>query len=413
MDMRRTLLCLVVVLAAAAPAQGAGMTTHAHMAEAAVGYVQTPALSELLRAQGDAVLAGAAYPDGGYASSSFPGGNYGEESHWQRFVDAYLARLRGRGDCTPLTAPDGPCAKQVAHMLGVAAHGMGDELWDWLFEPAMADHGESPTHPVFTTGLPGFAELGNVTPFNLINTSEYVMDVIALIDGGRLAKLGTSPPPFEDLLAAYAAVGRGDVTREGITAGNSLAIAAQTGERPGLPAEYLRVKTTMPWSSANMFGAPGGVFFSGRAIAAYYESLWHRLATGTPAPLRVANVNPAHGATGVTTDFQGRVQTSPGPNGGGAGKRIVAAFSSAIRPETVTAETFRLYDEDGESVAPMTGWPRMGPYGPEAGEHTLMFYPAQDLRPCTSYTAELTPGIRDWTGQKLDKPSRWSFETAC
>ena len=410
--MRRILLGLAAVLVVAAPAHGAGMTTHAYMAEAAAGYVQTPALSELLRAQADAVLAGAAYPDGGYAASSFPGGDYGEESHWQRFVDAYLNRLRSRTDCAPLTAPDGPCAQQVAHMLGVAAHGMGDELWDWLFEPAMADHGESPTHPVFASGLPGFAEIGNVTPFNLINTSEYVMDVIALVDGGRLAKLGTTPPPFDDLLAAYASVGRGDITREGIVAGHGLATAAQTGERVGLPEEYPRVKTTMPWSSANMFAAPGGVFFNGRAIAAYYESLWHRLATGTPAPLRVAATNPVHGTTGVTTDFQ-PAQTAPGPRDGGSTKRILAAFSSAIRPETVTPETFRLYDEAGEPVVPAPGFPRMGPYGPDAGEHTMLFYPAEDLQPCTRYTAELTPGIRDWTGQKLDRPARWSFETAC
>ena len=410
--MRRALLTVALAAACAAPAQGAGVTTHAYMAQSATTFVQDERLAALLEANAGALLSGGAYPDGGYASSSFPGGDYGETSHWQRFVDAYVRTLRARSDCGDLAAPDGPCAKVVAHLFGVAAHGMGDELWDWLFEPAMADHGESPEHPVFRAGVPGFGEAVNATPLSLINTSEYVMDVIALVDGGRLASLGTTPPPFDDLLAAYRDIARDDITREGILAGNGLITAAQLGERSGLAEEYARVKLTMPWSSAHMFTAPGGVFFSARAIAAYYESVWHTLLTGEPAPLRVGNVAPAHGTVGVTTDFQ-PAQVSPGPRDGGAGKRIVATFSAALDPATVTPDTVRLLDEDGDLVAPMPGFPRMGPYGPDDGEHTLMLYPADDLAPCTRYTAEITPGLRDWFGEKLERPVRWSFETAC
>lgn len=410
--MRRALLTFATVLALAAPAQGAGVTTHAFMDDAAIGFVSDPKLAELLEANRDALLSGGAFPDGGYAASSFPGGDYGEESHWQRFVDAYLRQIRSRSDCGRITDPAGPCAKVIAHMLGAAGHGMGDELWDWLFEPAMADHGESPTHPVFRQGLPGFAELGGTPPFSLINTSEYVMDVIALVDGGRLAKAGTTPPPFDDLLATYRAIKRDDITQPGLLAGHGLITAAQVGERSGLAAEYARVKLTMPWSSANMFTAPGGVYFNAKAIAAYYDALWSTLQTGRPAPLRVGTVTPANGSVGVTTDFQ-PAQTAPGPRDGGASKRILATFSAAIRPETVTPETFRLYDETGDAVVPMDGWPRMGPYNPEAGEHTMMFYPAEDLAPCTTYTAEVTAGVRDWFGEKLRRPLRWSFETAC
>ena len=410
--MRRLLLTAALLVACTAPAQGAGVTTHAYMAQAATAYVQDDRLAALLEANADAVLSGAAYPDGGYASSSFPGGDYGEASHWQRFVDAYVRRLRAREDCGDLAAPDGPCAKVVAHLLGVAAHGMGDELWDWLFEPAMADHGESPEHPVFRAGVPGFGEAVGATPLSLINTSEYVMDVIALVDGGRLASLGTFPPPSADLLAAYADIQRADITREGIFAGHGLITAAQLGERSGLAEEYARVKLTMPWSSAHMFTAPGGVLFSARAIASYYESLWHTLLTGEHGPLEVANVTPAHGETGVETAFL-PVQAAPGPREGGARKRILATFSAALDPATVTPETVRLYDEDGDPVAPLEGFPRMGPYGPGDGEHTLLFYPAQDLRPCERYTAEVTAGLRDWFGQKLSRPARWSFETRC
>lgn len=410
--MRRLLLTAGLLLACAAPAQGSGITTHAHMAQAATAYVQDERLAALLERNVDAVLSGAAYPDGGYASSSFPGGDYGEASHWQRFVDAYVRRVRARDDCGDLAAADGPCAKVVAHLLGVAAHGMGDELWDWLFEPAMADHGESPEHPVFRAGLPGLGEAAGATPIGLINTSEYVMDVIALVDGARLGSLGTFPPPHDDLLAAYRDIRRPDITREGILAGHGLITAAQLGERSGLAEEYARVKLTMPWSSAHMFTAPGGVFFNARAIASYYEALWHTLLTGEHGPLRVAAVTPAHGETGAETDYQ-PAQTAPGPREGGARKRILAAFSAALDPATVTPQTVRVADEAGNAVAPMAGFPRMGPYGPDDGEHTLLFYPAEDLRPCERYTVEITTGLHDWFGNALARPLRWSFETRC
>jgi hypothetical protein len=410
--MRRLLLAVTLLLACASPALGAGVTTHAYMDEAGVSYVQDPKLTALLEAQNLALLSGGAYPDGGYASSSIPGGNYGEESHWQRFIDAMVRELRSRSDCGDLTDPQGPCASTIAYVMGAAGHGMGDELWDWLFEPAMADHGESPEHPIWRQGLPGSAELSNTTPINLTNTSEYVMDIIALVDGGRLAKFGALPPPFSDLLAAYHDIRRDDITQQGIVAGNSLIWAAQLGERSGLGEEYARVKLTMPWSSAHMFTAPGGVYFNGRAIAVYYEEIWHQLLTGKPGPLRLGNVTPANGQTGVTTDFQ-PAQIQAGPRGGGSTKRVLATFSTALDPMSVSADTFRLYDEQGERVAPMDGFPRMGPYGPDAGEHTMLFYPAADLRPCERYTAEATTGIADWFGQHLDRPVRWSFETAC
>src|SRR5690606_18402889 len=121
-----------------------GIVTHAWMAEEAVASVQDPALAALLRAQRDQLLAGAAFPDGGYATrdAGVPGGDFGEEAHWARCHDAYTDVLRARTDCGDLADPGGPCAAAVAHLMGVAAHGVGDEVWDWLFEPQATDHGE-------------------------------------------------------------------------------------------------------------------------------------------------------------------------------------------------------------------------------------------------------------------------------
>jgi hypothetical protein len=92
------------MLAADVPAaNAAGIVTHAWMALEAIDRVQPPALRQLLDAHRDQVRAGAEFPDGGYWTRSLgtPGGDYGEEAHWQRFHDGYVAKIRGDAACAP------------------------------------------------------------------------------------------------------------------------------------------------------------------------------------------------------------------------------------------------------------------------------------------------------------------------
>ena len=128
-----------------APRAGAsGVTTHSWMATDAIALVGDPQLRALLEANVDQVAAGAHFPDSGYANSAAnpPVDNtYGEEAHWPRFSYAYLDQIRDDPACGDLTDPDGPCAARIAHVLGSMAHGMGDEVWDWLFEPNAPDRG--------------------------------------------------------------------------------------------------------------------------------------------------------------------------------------------------------------------------------------------------------------------------------
>lgn len=407
-------LVVLVALAAAPAAQASGVTTHAFMAEAAIPFVETPALKTLLESHRDELLAGAHYPDGGYASSSFPGGDYGEVSHWERFVNAYIARLKGRADCAPLTDPDGPCAAQVAHLLGNAAHGIGDERWDWLFEPKMADFGESPVHPGYTlldtAGLPGAAELAALPPGQYINTPEFAMDNIALVEHDRIRALPTYMPPTEDLLAVYAALGRSDITADGITAGHTIITAAALAERSGTGAEYPRVKVAMPNVSAQYHTDSGGVLDVAAAAAGYYESVWTKLTTDTHPTPRVIGVHPAPGETGVPVTWH-PVKANPGPSGGGAENRILASISSALMEGTVDAESFRLLGPGGEVLEQEPGFPKAGPYGYGDGGHTFLAWPKDDLQPCTTYTAEVTTALRDHAGATLAEPYRWSFTT--
>src|SRR3569832_1245369 len=128
-------LLLATGVGTAPPAGAAGETTHAWMSRTAVEQVEDADLKALLEAHPDLLRSGTFYPDAGYYSPN----TFGEEAHWQRYHDALAARIRDRDDCPDLTDPDGPCAPLIAFLMGAIAHGMGDEVWDWLFEPYVAD----------------------------------------------------------------------------------------------------------------------------------------------------------------------------------------------------------------------------------------------------------------------------------
>jgi hypothetical protein len=393
-------------------ARAAGVTTHAFMAERAIPLVQNAQLHALLVANENAVVAGAHYPDGGYAIQSYvPGSNYSEVSHWEHFIDAAVAHLRARTDCGPLTAPSGPCAPEIAFLMGAAAHGMGDEMWDWLFEPRMKDWNEPPAEPLFNL-IPALAPtLLGLPVLNQVNTPEFSMDMVALVEDGRLLSLPLVPPPFNDFLKVYAEMGRSDITLAGLIAGDAVITAAVLGERgAALTTEYARVKKTMPRSAASYLNDSGGVNDVAGGIAPYMDSVWTKLTTGSdPAP-RVAAVHPEPGETGVPYVWQPQ-QSSPGPAGGGHELRIIAVLANAVDPSTVTTANFKLTDPHGNVVPQAAGFPKPGPYGAGDGTHSMMIYPAGNLQPCTTYTATLGTGVTDLFGVHPIAPYAWTFKT--
>jgi hypothetical protein len=402
----------LVAVTSIPPAGAAGIVTHAWMAEEAAAQVADPALAALLRANADQLRAGSSFPDGGYATrdAHVTGGDFGEEAHWQRFHDSYLAVLRARPDCGDIGRPDGPCAGEVAHLMGVAAHGMGDEVWDWLFEPAATDHGE--------LWIP--AELTDVIHPGGI---EVQMDVIAIADHARAGGPSAGEPSVDDLMAAFAAAGRPDITPEALAQGRRAMDDVRALEIAGAPAYRDAVHTHMPWTAANMDSAPGGVRFAARAIAAVYETLWEQLQGRSPVT-RVTVTAPADGELDVPA--RGWVRTyRPGavPDGGGARNRIVAALSSglpyvhassppgtSIDPRLPTGSAVLAERDSGRVVPQQDGFPRIMPYDPNNGEHLVAVQPAGDLSACTWYQVSTTDRLRDADDRPV-ADARWSFRT--
>lgn len=403
------LCALMAVLCGTAGA--AGIVTHAWMADDAAPLVSDAKLAALLAGHRGQLRSGAAYPDSGYVMSSRPGGDYGEEAHWQRFVDAYADRIKGRKDCGDLRAATGPCADEVAHLMGVAAHGMGDQVWDWLMEPSAADHGES----YVPKGLSAITGDGGGT--------EFPMDMVAIARHHRPTDAVPPLPSVPDLLAAYRSIGRADITGPPNVAGNTFTSTQLTTEGGLSKVHASKVEAAMPWSSSHIVTGPGGVRFGAVAIAGYYEDIWARL-LGREVPTRVSITYPADGQHGVAATGWTRDQLSPGARGGGATNRIVVALTRAVPFQAnakattpfprvpAAAMTLAAVAPDGAEtpVVLRDGFPRSVPYGPDAGEHLVDVQPAADLQPCTTYRVRTTAALVD-AAQRPVTPATWAFRT--
>ena len=79
--------------------------------------------------------------------------------------------------------------------MGIVAHGTGDEVWDWLFEPNSPD-------------LDEYYLPEELAPFQDGGGQELVMDLVAIGVHHRPGGAPPALPSVSDLLAAFEASGR-------------------------------------------------------------------------------------------------------------------------------------------------------------------------------------------------------------
>ena len=84
-------------------------------------------------------------------------------------------------------------------------------------------------------------------------------------------------------------------------------------------------------------------------------------------------------------------------------KKIIATFSEAMDPATITTANFTV---TGPGVTPVTGTVTYA-----AGGTTATFRPAGPLASSTLYTATITTGAKDLAGNALASNFAWSFTT--
>ncbi|HET8929152.1 MAG TPA: zinc dependent phospholipase C family protein, partial [Acidimicrobiales bacterium] len=407
--MQRVIAATVLVVASVTMGVGdagaAGITTHRWMAETALDQVTNGSLKALLEANMPMVQTGAGFPDVGYVA----GNTYGETAHWQRFIDHLIDAIRARTDCGDLTDPNGPCAGLIAFSFGVAAHGIGDEVWDWLFEPNGPDHDE------YWTGVPTATDDGAETQMDLVAIGLY---------GVARPEPGTVPDqPL--VLQAFVDSGQTGVTADQFSLVESLPLLWDV-EKGWADDNLAAVQAAMPWMSANLVTAPGGVDFAATAIAGAWDSLWGRL-NGNQPPTKVSITYPASGETGVPATGWDRASFQPGSSHGRGGARNrIAAVLTAARPYTGASGGITVADEltldsmtitdvaTGDAIPLKSGYPRSVPYGSSSGERMIDTQPADNLATCTWYRVDVsvTAPVLDSRGEAV-VPYTWQFQTEC
>jgi hypothetical protein len=385
-------------------AEASGIITHSWMALDAIPRLEDAHLRAILNRHRADVEAGAHFPDSGYA----PGRTYGEAAHWPRFHEEVARRIATTCD---LEAPSPTCERSIAHLFGAVAHGIGDQVWDWLFEPNGPDRGESYVPPPLRNAF---------SPDGL----EMQMDLVAIRDYDRRTTPAIPEWPVPARLrAAFAATGEGGAGGDELHQGYVAISVARNAERQLAATYHDDVVRHMRWTSSHLVTGPGGIRFAARAIAAAWDDLWARMRGESPTT-SVSVTYPADGETGVPTTGWDRPSFEPGsaPNAadGGAANRITAVLSASLpyapQPgsdvdEQLPDGAMTLTDTESEQLVPlMAGYPKQVPYGAESGEHAIDLQPDDDLLPCHTYRVDVTAALVDLNEQPV-APYSWTFTT--
>src|SRR6185312_6777873 len=130
--------------------------------------------------------------------------------------------------------------------------------------------------------------------------------------------------------AAFTSVGRADIDPAAFSTGESLLEGERAVETGWASSHIERLERAMPWTSAHVVGAAGGVDFGARAIAGYFETIWGELLGDVP-PTRVAATAPFDGQVNVPAGgWTGGYAPGSNPGNSGGLTRIAAALSSAL-----------------------------------------------------------------------------------
>lgn len=242
------------MLVSASNALANGQSSHLWITEDARSSLSTPDLVEAL--DDPAVLAalrnGTMFPDGGYAVDD----DYGEIAHWEPFLDLYIDWVREEY-AVPF---DDEGRRHAAFALGLASHGMADQVFDALYLERSrrfdAENGWAAGKSMDeATDVAFVAAVGPVTQPELDIPSE------ALVQ--RFATYG------HDVSASTLETGQ---DRLGI----AIWFVEQAAARPESVAEY---EALFPWATANQQegAVPGTPKFIGPIVARYMERVWARL----------------------------------------------------------------------------------------------------------------------------------------
>ena len=283
-----------------------GQTTHLWISQQAVEHVETRELASLLTAESDQLALGTMFPDGGYAIDH----PYAETAHWEPFQDEFRAWILSTFDGVddPLAAP------YIAFYLGLASHGMADQVFDAMYMERSRVYD---------------ADFGWSDPSASLDTSQDI--VFANL---TYAQEPPEPQLPEILPTLFGNVGV-EVDMDTLLTGQEWLDVAVLGVAGMSEVSSLVDMHTdsFPWGCSHLLdeNMPGAPPFEARMVARYWESLWGDL-TDNPRNLEVIGSWPPNGTVGHPQESE-NVEA-----------RLSVIFNRGLFADTVNSDHFGVTD---------------------------------------------------------------------
>ncbi len=376
MSRRRAWALPIAAVLALGPGEAAahGINGHVHVTGWAVEALPPGELRDFFadRALRETAQIGAAFPDSGYAI----GDPYGEMAHWEPFINAYVEWI---------IATFGPAydseeaRRHIAFMMGAAAHGLQDEIFDTHFLRYLIQE-DGQDQDAADSGTDAFLFTDGILEFK--------------------------PPlyiPETGLQAVFTAAHDYAPDQRQIRAGMQrvkiLVIDRFEAVAPMLDAQY---RPLLPWGSTHYLDpdVPGSLRAEIQPTAAYMLALWERLHGRYTPQMLATHTYPTPTRRLRSTDHT-RVDS-----------RIGVVFGIGAIVGTLNTETVQLFGP-GETPVDLDVQHTRWTGRPDDATRQVVLVPLEDLLPDTEYEARLLPGIEMQDGRRTDSTWTYRFKTPC
>jgi len=368
---------VAAVLATASGASAHGVWGHIHVTGWAIEELSPGELHDFFADPEvfNAALFGAAYTDSGYSQQA--GGAlydaahaYSEHTHWEPYIQDFVTWIR-ENDPPPWTTQESK--KRVAFMLGNAAHGMQDELFDSLFLPQVErrDSGDQ----------------GNADPAS---------DGFLALDG-LLTFLPTPYIPLDTVLALYADLPQ-KIDAETIQKSVDLLTGAYVNDVIGkIVAEELGKEHApdLVWMRQHYMdpAVPGSLASEITPTARYMQAIWSRLHDQLGPGDAVIYTFPEQQA-----QLLGRDHTLPD-------SWVTTVYGIGVQTDSVTATWT---GDDGD-----VPFDQMGTRWGATWTRLHRFQPTASLTAGAWYDLTLTAGLTTITNESADVPFTLTLQAPC
>ncbi len=361
----------VLALAAAArPAHANGVNIHSWITLRAVELLPEGQLRRILSdpAMEPYLVNGSIFPDGGYAVND----GYGELTHWEPFVTAYIAWMRAELG-PPYDRPE--ARKHLGFLMGVASHGMEDQVFDSSYMAAARRF-----------DAVGWSDV-------LFEDFDTATDVLLVAATGADFRGREVWVPAEEAAGVLAGIGHPvapSVLLEAQGAMHTfvLAYGSINGRNP---AEVERYTAQYPWGAAHIMDEhePGSPPTEAEVVSAYQQVIWDRLHDASGVQNQIIATYPSAGSDGHPTDrtrIDAQVQLYFGH--GVYGQELYDKLA-------ITDATGKAYHLGIQAWSGTVG-------------NLIRLVPEEDWAPDQTFTVTVAPGVRTIDGLTYDQP--WSFQ---